>query len=97
MGRINRNRQKRTIYLGPREEEALEGIQQRMGFRTKATAMRFAVMELVRRMDDPGAISIALERLLVAVEGLEMLAPADHRRLGRLCREARAQLCRPAR
>jgi hypothetical protein len=90
----DRYRRKRTIYLSPSDEEAVETIRRTMSLNTRAGALRYAVRQTERRIDfvpDPTAALALIEY----VESLKLLPERDLRRLTTLCRKARSELTRP--
>ncbi len=86
MARPNRNRCKRTIYLGDREIQALDAISRRIIVGTKAAAIRFAILETARRFKVVPRSGASL-RLVKAVKMLHLLPERDKRMLDRLCAE----------
>lgn len=87
---IDRQRKKRTVYLGPDEQAALETVRRKSGMRTKASAMRYAILETERRLTE--VEQLAVLRLVRYVESLGLLSPRDEHRLQALCLAARREI-----
>jgi len=86
----NRQRQKRTVYLGPADETAIETIRQDRFLHTKAGAIRLAVRETERQINQaPSDRTVTILRLVEYVEALTLLSEQDKRRLDELCTEVR--------
>lgn len=88
---IPRYRKKRTVYLSQADEDAVKLICQRMGLRTKASAIRWAIRDTERRFTRPSATPACLA-LVEYVETLRLLSDKDAGQLQVLCRNARAEL-----
>ena len=89
---FNRQRKKRTIYLTEADEAAVECIRKEMSLRTKASAIRYALHEVERRLShDPN--SPALIELLKLVESPQLLlCDRDKDAIHRLCYQVRRDL-----
>ena len=89
----NRHRQKRTVYLGAKDEAAIKTIRQSRFLRTNASAIRFAVRETERRITKtPSRAVKAMVQLIECVEALPLLSEPDRIRLNGLCRRARTAM-----
>ncbi len=90
---INRERRKRTIYLGPTEEAAVEVIRRKSSMNTKASAIRWAILTTERSIrKGPGEVTTAAQRLIEYIEEMALLCDRDTRELHVLCTQLKATL-----
>lgn len=90
---MDRERRKRTIYLGRKDEAAVAAIRQRVSLKTKASAIRWAIQETERRFTaGPSDTATATLRLVEYVESMTLLSDLDTRNLSTLCTKARSTL-----